>query len=416
MQKTEITSTPRRRKSDPGGMNSVIVGPSHVVRWKKLRSEKAIARPITPNLCIGFGGAPVWSKRNLEAVHSLATATHNVCLIVGDFRFGNNIRLQESEPDDLFVDGFSGITHSAINASNDEWMFKRSIRALEAWAELFPDRLSIMFWDLLCRQVQDRLMGRYITNHSYRHPTWDLEMIEVENPHLPIVSLIQLLRQPMHEILRLFIDSSCHPSHAGSLFIENVFFEGMDVVQAYKSSTDQVFNELIGAAETAKLSQRPIWLIGKSIWISTLYRYLGASGVHKLSQAGIRLLSLSRELGHSGPDFKDFYSAPIDMPIFIVSGSGSLDDVLPYFSNPPENLEKKLKGAKCFAWEANCVDIIRMRLERPGFSYKWEGEVFRSLRYEIRDEHIELGQNAEPTMRGLMKLLHIITAAAREHN
>ncbi|CAO4144795.1 hypothetical protein LPLAFNJD_LOCUS1782 [Methylorubrum aminovorans] len=402
---------PAVTRADPEGTHSIIVGPSHAVRWKKLRLEMGVMRPASTDSLVGFGGAPLWSKRNLELARTLSEMNDRILMIVGDFRFGNPICLEDKEPAELFVDGFSGISQSAVTPFNDMWMFKRAMRALDAWQRQFPGRLRFMFWDLFCRQVQDRLVGRYVDDNAYRHPTWELTAVEEQKKSLPIISMSPLLSEPMHQAMRLFIDSSSHPSHAGYLFINKVFFENMDTLQAYKEANAEVLYDIIALVEHGRtFLDNPIVLIGRSVWLNTLMRYLGRHGVERMAKAGIKLVSLNPVLGHPPADMQALYATDPSKPLYVISGSGAADDIIPYIADAPDTFRSTLAAAKFFAWEANCADIIGARTERPAFTCRKEGNVYRSLAADIRDEHVELGQNAEPTMSGIMMLLKHLVA------
>ncbi|MCF5371128.1 hypothetical protein, partial [Pseudomonas sp. PA-4-8C] len=104
-----------------------IIGPSHMVRWAQHVSNGLLKQPASPVDLIGFGGAPVWSRRLLETARKECNEDTKILLMVGDFRFGNDIALRadrDSLP--LFLPNISGINGKAVTPNHDQFMFQRS--------------------------------------------------------------------------------------------------------------------------------------------------------------------------------------------------------------------------------------------------------------------------------------------------
>ncbi|WJR60592.1 hypothetical protein [Pseudomonas alloputida] len=93
----------------------MIIGPSHVVRWKRLRDFFEIDSEFH-----GVGGLPIWH----ESIKS-CSRTNNPFIMVGDFRFGNTYHLTHNE-NDAFI-----VKKEFINPEIDKLMYDKSIESLE---------------------------------------------------------------------------------------------------------------------------------------------------------------------------------------------------------------------------------------------------------------------------------------------
>lgn len=176
----------------------MIIGPSHVVRWEKLKAFFAMD-------CIfyGVGGLPVWHESVKERV-----LDDNVMILVGDFRFGNSYHLTGVEKD-----AFS-VKKELINPEVDEWMLQRSLCALDLMKDQAP---KLVFWCLFIREYKNIQAGKYIHNGKYRHPHWNL--YDLERKYNNAVRLTDILNQDLDF---LYIDSSNHPSLFGYYFLKKI--------------------------------------------------------------------------------------------------------------------------------------------------------------------------------------------------
>lgn len=387
-----------------------IVGPSHIVRWGQYLKHGSLERPVSPSDLIGYGGAPVWSKKNLDMVEQRAQQNLKTLLIVADFRFGNEISLRENRDSiPLFISGFSGINAKAINPENDAFMLKRCLKALEAWNNKFNNSIKFIFWDLFCRQVQDRLAARHIADKKYHHPHWNLAPIQAMLPTNRVIDLVPLLSFPMHETMRLFIDGSSHPSLIGYKFIINCFIYETDAVTAYNKAVDDVERELFSVIDDViKRKNGAVTVVGKSIWLDTILRYLGPSGLEKACRRGLFFLPLNSQIGY-GADVKLHLPNHQQSTTIFVSTNGCLTDLTAQDQKTLDSFNLSLHNSTSLSWEANCSDVILSRNETPRSLYgalKPVNSLTEPLK--LTDAEVELGPLGYPTMLGLVALLNAI--------
>ncbi|NUU33234.1 hypothetical protein [Arthrobacter sp. C9C5] len=200
------------------------------------------------------------------------------------------------------LDGFVAIDPGAMTLEHDRMMLDRGLAGMHAWHETFGDRACYVLWDAFGRQVHDRLAGRHIAGGPYRHPVFNYDEIAAALPDLRIVDLAPLLRLPMHEVQRLFVDASNHPSYIGYLLLNGLICDGLDVLEAYERAVTTAESELLDLAR--KLSQaagRKVLLTGRSVWLDTFSRYMGATGLQRLTEAGLILAPLDQVPGQRTP-------------------------------------------------------------------------------------------------------------------
>jgi hypothetical protein len=385
-------------RASPVGL---VAGPSHLVRWERLvRAGQLPAFPDDARL-IGKPGTPVWSAPLLEAARGAVAPDRELVLLVGDFRFGNGAYAEGPRPDTLFAAAPAGIAQAAIKPAIDAEIMERSLRALDAWAGHFGRRIRFILWDLLCRQVMDRMAGRHIVDRRYRHPHWNLAEVQGRLAHLRLIDLEPLTRQPMHEVLRLIIDSSAHPSQAGFLFLDGVVFDGADPLAAYRQATSRVEDDLAEAARQAVArGGRPVVLSGRSAWLDTLMRCLGQPGAARLRGLGLHLAPLNAQIGHPPPQLP---AGLADQLLVLVSANGPSDALaagLDRLGIPRAAFERSME----LPWEVRCAGTIRARGEQPAFAHLPPGESLREGP-PWPDGLVELGPRGEPTFAGLLHLL-----------
>ena len=155
--------------------------------------------------------------------------------------------------------------------------------------------MRFIFWCLFGRQVFDRLAGQHIIEGSYKHPVCSYAETVAHFPDADIVELAPLLQQPMHEVRRLFIDKSCHPSQIGYIFLNNALCKGQEALPAYLDAVREVESDLIALAEeVATAMGGPLLITGLSVWLDTLVGYMGQSGMARVAEAGLVLAPLRR--------------------------------------------------------------------------------------------------------------------------
>lgn len=380
--------------------DKLIVGPSHVVRWKNHRRHGLLETPSNESAFVGFGGAPIWSKRLFESAVSTAKPEQEILFMVPDFRFGNSVTIEMSGlPAGAFLDGHSGINSKALNIGNDRLMYQLCMKALPHWRSKFPNTIRFCFWDLLCRQIQDRLLKKHVSSRKYDHPVWNLKEIQDAYPAENVIDLTPLLIEPMHELNCLYIDSSSHPSQIGYKTIENFFMHKMDVLSAYTEAKNDIISLITAAAQRLISTDRPFKLLtGRSIWLDTLARYLGPKGIETLIHTGICIRP-----SHTPPAYPvklaEEFIASANYEVIFISENGMLTDDLPTSHN------RAATPTKFIAWEASCDHIIRLRNEQPQSLHGITVNPITALgRVELKDEDIELGPFGYPTINGLLKV------------
>jgi hypothetical protein len=390
--------------------SKMMIGPSHIVRWGEHLKANLLDRPASLKDLIGYGGAPIWSKKLFDAAVRDAHPDAKILLMVGDFRFGNEVCLKPS-PDapPVFASGLSGINAKAISATNDALMLKKSIQALELWNDKFNNNIRLLFWDLFCRQVQDRLAGRHISEKKYVHPSWNLLPIQAMFPANRVIDLTPLLNLPMHEAMRLFIDGSSHPSYIGYLFITNCFFHESNAITSYNKACFDVESMIFSAIKSLiARRQSAVTLFGRSVWIDTLLRYLGPSGRKKAQDLGLSIAPINVQIGHK-IDSRQIIENTNKSHLFLVCENGCLSD-LPVFgdviSPQPNGVHP---GLNALAWEASCSEVITQRNETPRALHGTViGKPSPNQIIQLSNADVELGPFGYPTINGIIKVLNLM--------
>lgn len=173
----------------------MIIGPSHVVRWNRLKNFFAIDEDF-----YGLGGLPIWHHNIKKTIN-----TDRQFIMVGDFRFGNSYHLTNNE-----IDAFT-VNKDLINHETDRLMFEKSSESLH---QLTTNNIRLVFWCLFIREYKNIQSFKYVTKGDYKHPIWNLTSIENTYPNC--IKLSGLLK---HSLDFLFIDSSNHPSTFGYIFL-----------------------------------------------------------------------------------------------------------------------------------------------------------------------------------------------------
>lgn len=393
---------------DDTAQKKIIIGPSHMVRWAQHVTNGLLHHPKEPAHLIGFGGAPVWSSRLFTRAQNECPEGTKILLMVGDFRFGNDVALNPSRDSlPIFLPNLSGINAKAITPDNDNYMRERAHRAIEAWNNHFKNQIHFIFWDLFCRQIQDRLAGRHIHNKEYHHPHWNLGESQGRIPAVKLIDMSPLLKLPMHEAMRLFIDPSSHPSQIGYLTITNCFNHGTDSRTAFNKAVHEVETSLLSSAtRLVSREKRPILLCGRSVWLDTLLRYLGQTGREKLSKIGIQILTSNVQIGHSKDPVKPLFKGVKYRRIFI-SDDGDQTKISAEFHQ--QLSEYGADPISSIAWEASCFEIISDRNETPlSLHDKSYSKTDFSHCLNIVDADTELGPYGYPTLGGILKLFDSI--------
>ncbi len=391
---------------------SFIVGPSHAVRWSWHIRDGVVHSNLPSNRVWGVGGAPVWSKRLFERAGQVVAEGGKVGVMVGDFRFGNDIALTpEDLAGPLFQDGHLGIDSRAMTPELDHRMLERGLAAVQAWQEAFGDRVRFVFWDLFGRQVHDRLAGQHIGGGRYHHPVFNYADVVGRFPGADIVDLSPLLGAPMHEVRRLFIDSSCHPSQIGYLLLNDALCAGRDPIEAFRSAVANVEAELFAlAGKIVGAKGGAVLLTGRSVWLDTLMSYMGKDCALRLAGSGLVLAPLTRLPGQ--PSIAQMLQqVPLDRCVPVLVSAGA-QDLSPQLARAFDTDPSFWRDVPCIDWETATVAAITARRETPRHAYAREDAPKASVRItpELAAHMVEQGPLGMPSWTGLRHLAECIAS------
>ncbi|WP_322995445.1 hypothetical protein [Castellaniella sp.] len=345
-----------------------------------------------------------------DEANATLSGNEHLALLVPDFRFGNGIALDtEANGGPLFQDGFLAITPAAMTITHDYAMLERSIAALKIWHERFGSRARYVFWCLFGRQVHDRMAGKHIQNRRYHHPVFNYDEVTNSLSELDIVDLAPLLRKPIHDIRRLFIDTSSHPSQIGYLFLNGVLFDGLDAVTAYERAIAIIEGDLTRLAEKIRASiGKPVLLTGRSVWLGVLMTTLGATGTAKLAESGLIVAPLNRSPGQLPiGDILQTYPLASCQPVVISAGGKDLSTLLDTSFGSASGF---WRTQPTIDWESATEAAIRRRGEVPNFSHATMSlpALPDAIRPELPDHAIEQGSQGMPSWTGLIAVLDML--------
>jgi hypothetical protein len=362
----------------------------------------------------GRGGAPIWSKTLFDQACIATKDGARIGVIVGDFRFGNSIALQVPPvPRDEICDGHRAITRAALTPAHDAEMFERGMAALRLWHHSFGGKARYLFWDLFGRQVQDRISGRHMQDGVYHHPVFNYAEVVAALPDLDIIDLAPLLHLPMHQLQRLFIDGSLHPSQIGYLLLNSLFCEGQDALSAYKAAVAEAEGALFDLAQRAAAAKGGrLVLTGRSVWLDTLLRTLGRNGVLRLAKAGLILLPFNRIPGQLPTDRAAGIKALESSAVVVLSAGGV--DLAPNLARRFDTTAAAWADIACFDWETASKSVILARNKTPLLVHKQPNRPQAShlLPLKLAAHMVEQGPLGLPSWAGLCHLLELIASGA----
>lgn len=389
-----------------------LAGPSHIIRWKRHVEKKIVRCGLSPERMKGIPGAPIWSKSLFTECLAKNSPSERFALMVGDFRFGNAILQSNSPFQPLMQDGFVGIDGGSITLDDDANMLRKGLEALQSWHEQFGNRVTYVFWWLFARQVLDRLAGKHIVNNAYSHPTWTFQKVQSQLPGLDVVDFTPLLKMPMHDVARLFIDSSCHPSQIGYLMLDRILTGGTDVRSAYLSAVQEVEGEMLSLAlDLLDEIRRPILITGRSVWLDTWVRYIGASA-QKFESMGLYVAPLSH------PRIMKRVAMEIptncEVRVFSAGGTSLSQELAEAFGRLNQVNWNTLEHID---WESSAESIIESRNEVTQFRHASKpGHLADPIRrISTEDAMLELGKEGIPSWLGLIKVLKDLSEKEISH-
>ncbi|WP_449373258.1 hypothetical protein [Arthrobacter psychrolactophilus] len=368
--------------------------------------DGVVESPLAWDRFIGQAGAPMWHASLLDQASEAASNGGNIAVLVGDFRFGNRILLQDPKPSSMLIDGFVAIAAHAMTLEQGRAMLDRGLAGMRAWHETFGDRALYVLWDAFGRQVHDRLAGRHIVDGPYRHPVFNYDEIVAALPEFHIVDLAPLLSLEMHEVQRLFIDASNDPSQVGYLLLDGLISNGLGALEAYERAVAKAEAELLALARAlSQAAGRKVLLTGRSVWLDTFSRYMGAMGAQRLTEAGLILAPLDRVPGQATPAQM---AEDIDLSqcavVVVSAGGGDLSAQLARtFGTGTSPWEK----APVINWEHATETAIRNRGGTPSFTRLDLGlpTWANAISPKLEPSEVDLGSTGMPSWTGIVGLL-----------
>lgn len=391
-----------------------VIGPSHAIRWSWHVRDGVVSCDLPWQNILGLGGAPIWSKRMFDAASKQVGEGGTLLLMVGDFRFGNAIALAvDKDAAPLFQDGVLGIDATALTPDIDREMLSRGLAGLQSWVDCFGSKARFIFWDLFGKQVFDRLAGRHIANGRYQHPVFNYAEAVAQFPKADIADLAPLLRQPIHEVRRLFIDQGCHPSQIGYVFLNEALCRGRDILAAYRYAVSEVESALFAhARRLAAAKGRPVLITGRSVWLETLAGYMGQSGMERLAGEGLVLAPLVPVAGQ--PTIAQIMEkVPLNQcaPILLSAGGRDISTDLARAFGTPLAFWYDLP---VIDWEEGTKEIITARGEKPRHTYAVGNgrSVAEVITPSLVTHMVEQGPTGMPSWTGIVHLLELIACSA----
>lgn len=389
---------------------SLIVGPSHAVRWAHHARDGVVRCGLSADRIIGLAGAPIWSKKLFDSAGALTGPDDQLAVIVGDFFYGNAVCLvEDAASGPLMRDGFLAIDARAITYDNNVKMLKRGMDALQVWHRQFGKRVRYIFWCLLGRQVHDRLAGHHIGDAGYHHPNFNYAEVVASLPEFDIVDLSPLLQQPMHEVSRLFIDSNSHASQIGYLTLDGLLCDGLSAPDAFRRAVENVESQLFALArQIAAAKGRKVFLTGRSVWLDTLMRYMGAAGLVRLAEAGLILSPLDRAPGQSSIAQITEGVRPTDCQLVVISSGGA--DLAPLLAQVFGADPRVWDGVPHIDWEGATKDVIAARGGKPRFTHDaaQKPQAPEVVSPTLEAHMVEQGPLGIPSWTGLRHVLELI--------
>lgn len=388
----------------------LIAGPSHIIRWRWHQRDSLVPKSLSTENFIGIGGAPAWSHSLFEQTVSALGNNKNFALFVPDFRFGNGITLEAGASKDLLLqDGFLGINPAALTEKYDQFMLERGLAALRFWHQRFGERACYLFWCLFGRQVNDRIAGKYVSEGRYHHPVFNYDEITTALPELDILDLSPLLCRPMHDVRRLFIDTSSHPSQVGYLLLNGMLFDGLDATVSYERAVLSVETDLVAMAQKIREKVgKPLLVTGRSIWLDVFMQTLGSTGAAKLAKAGLVLVPIDHSPGQSAAsEILEQYPITSCLSFVVSAGGADLSALLdPIFSTPPGFWRYQ----PVLDWEGSTEVAILSRGETPRFNRVAADlpKVANVIDLDLPAHAVEQGPLGMPSWSGIEAVLKVL--------
>lgn len=335
-------------------LQTIIGGASYVVRWQDNRKKGILTFPEDPTVFLGFPASPIWTNKLFMQINEFFIKDiSKILLFVGDYRFGNTLFSDNVPSNKIFLDGYQSISKKYINPEYDKQLLKRCEAALDRYSDTYGNNIQILHWALLGRQVFDRLQGRHIKEKKYHHPIWNLST-QMEKRGENFLDLRPLLKCPMDEVVRMFLDSDLHPTYIGYLFLEKSIFQKKTVREALEAAIDYTMWELLYAVLQEKKNTQSILILCSSVWGDTLCRYLSLSGKKRFKEYGIDIFNLKEK-----KDWKPFSSTDY-AKVLIISSEPDISIFLNEYNYIISLLKKIDSRRVCYIpWESTAKWVLQ---------------------------------------------------------
>lgn len=396
--------------------NYLIVGASYVVRWSHSNAGREKFGSALNAAFVGFGGAPAWDAELFRRA-TAAPRTRRTLLILGDVRFGNTIGARGNDMNDtVFVANHRMIDRDYIDPAIDLALQRRTRRALIEWRRHFREALEIVPWALLMRPVERALHGGSEPRSNacrLNDELWNLGTIQ-DPAYAPVVDF-QGIADAQRDLQHFIIDSNLHPSPLGYFFLEKIL-EGMTPPEAIGAAKLDCSNALV--ADISR-SEKPTLICGNSRALSRLVSSLGTEGTARLDEKGIFV-----RCDNSAMLAAIIRKNAIARTLFIADDTASDPDQFALQSSSRIAL-LRAKGARLrnadfltVPWVLISRDLISRRHETLAHHRLMTGEQaivedFRRLDSKRHgnlvsdDLCIDIGEELEPTLLGLRRLLEL---------
>lgn len=228
-----------------------VAGISHIHRFKFALATGRVAPPRRPLAQIYGQPAQILAGPAFMD-QPFAQRPVPTILFVPDFRMGNGWLNDRENPG-----RHTGIDKSLISRENDQEMLELSRRSISAILSNNPE-CRLIYWCLAGREAMARHEGRYFKDGEYRHPSWNLDEVEEENPACTI-RLNEVIGDPRSRAL--FIDESAHPSWLGYALIRQLIDNPeADAVKLLGTLLDTLVRPVIDFPHKTVLTGRSVWI------------------------------------------------------------------------------------------------------------------------------------------------------------
>jgi hypothetical protein len=319
-----------------------VAGPSHCIAWAEAITN---GKTVPPSRDIHWH--TWWGMSSVTPFFRNADCTNHpvdTLFFVSNFRLDNRLLVMNiGEP------GWQGgVDPSLVSPENDAAMYTMVMEHLRSYRDKNP-RIRFIFWSLGAVELANREEGRYVTNGTYNHPSWNLADVEAVFPE-NTVPLAEVLQHPLAH--RLFIDRPGHPSHIGYTFLNAL-------VDNPGASPAHIFADIVESTPTRLLDfPQPTLLTGTSNVIGTLRGYR-RRGLLDISPRLI--LSDHAVIDRHGPDPK--LSRAFYLSSAGTKGNPSADD-LTQIHREIDEIRSRGVMVDLYLWDREAVRIAP-RPERP---------------------------------------------------